>query len=118
MIVNLACISGAVFHRHRTCRHTDCLHCVAILTWRSICAAGVIVTGHYPLYETYDTTSAHNLALAQAEPDRGARGVPGMMSASAPVQPSKAQALLDFEPLLAEFAVVSRALRAVPRLNW
>lgn len=41
-----------------------------------------------------------------------------MMSASAPVQPSKAQALLDFEPLLAEFAVVSRALRAVPRLNW
>ena len=28
-----------------------------------------------------------------------------MMSASATVQPSKAQALLDFEPLLAEFAV-------------
>jgi len=52
-----------------------------------------------------DTISTADLAKAAAsEPDYGARG-PGPKGAiDAPV-PSKAQALADFEPLLAEFAV-------------
>ena len=64
----------------------------------------VIVSAHFPLYETYDTASAVNLAHAASEPDFGARGHGPPGAADAPV-PSKAQALVDFEPLLAEYAV-------------
>ncbi len=87
----------------------------------------IIVTAHYPLYETYDNTSVDNLRRAHTEPDGGARGhgaaaspmaAAGEASKSDPgeadsadvnglptIVPSKAQAIADFEPLLAEFAV-------------
>ena len=64
----------------------------------------VIVTGHYPLYETYDDFDAKNMASERSGVDGRARGRGGQASSSAPV-PSKAQALADFEPLLREFSV-------------
>ena len=65
----------------------------------------VIVAAHYPMYETYSDGHVKNVARRRAKRDGGARGagraaVPG----EAPL-PSKAQAIADFEPLLAEFAV-------------
>ena len=85
----------------------------------------VMVTAHFPLYETYDDGHRENLASARAKPDGGARGAGGASPAegagagagagaggsegpgggSARLMPSKAQALADFEPLLAEYAV-------------
>eukprot|EP01063_Lacrimia_lanifica_P012492 TRINITY_DN19154_c0_g1_i1.p1 TRINITY_DN19154_c0_g1~~TRINITY_DN19154_c0_g1_i1.p1 ORF type:complete len:700 (+),score=165.83 TRINITY_DN19154_c0_g1_i1:37-2136(+) len=53
----------------------------------------VMVTAHYPLYETFDNTAP------MTEADFGARGD------GAAGTPSKAQAALDFEPMLAEFGV-------------
>lgn len=66
----------------------------------------VIVTAHYPLYETYDNTCPVNIAHEQSKADGGARGRmhPRQKNAVLPT-PSKAQALLDYEPLLAEFGV-------------
>ena len=57
------------------------------------------------MYETYSDGHVKNVARRRAKRDGGARGagraaVPG----EAPL-PSKAQAIADFEPLLAEFAV-------------
>lgn len=66
----------------------------------------VLVTAHYPLYETYDNTSTANQEREAAKPDRGARGGGDVADGIWTVpNASKAQALLDFEPLLAEFAV-------------
>eukprot|EP00035_Acanthoeca_spectabilis_P010123 m.178671 g.178671 ORF g.178671 m.178671 type:complete len:301 (+) comp14930_c0_seq3:1239-2141(+) len=60
----------------------------------------VIASAHYPLYETYDDVA--NQARAQNEADFGARGRGRLSNDPAP---SKAQAIADFEPLLAEFGV-------------
>ena len=65
----------------------------------------VIVSAHYPLYETYDSSHTTNRAHQRAEADGGARGAGRAAGAGEAPLPSKAQALLDFEPLLAEFAV-------------
>ena len=74
----------------------------------------VIVSSYFPFYETYDDMSAVNIATRDSKVDGGARGGGegstrggdgrGAKSTARPV-PSKAQALLDFEPMLAEFAV-------------
>lgn len=67
----------------------------------------VVMTAHFPMYETYDTAHPRNVAHERSEPDGGARGAEPKAAAGpgeAPV-PSKAQAIADFEPLLAEFAV-------------
>jgi len=75
----------------------------------------IITASHYPLYETYDSSSPANLATERSKKDLGARG------RDSPVWPppypctiainnssnscGKAQALLDLEPLLKEHAV-------------
>ena len=67
----------------------------------------VVMTAHFPMYETYDEAHPRNVAHERSEPDGGARGAEPRAAAGpgvAPV-PSKAQAIADFEPLLAEFAV-------------
>jgi hypothetical protein len=65
----------------------------------------VMVSVHYPLYETWD--SAANRELDLSKPDFGARGLGfdgGGRRGAQPV-PSKQLAVADFEPLLAEFGV-------------
>ena len=59
----------------------------------------VIVTGHYPFYESYDRFHPKNVASERKGADGRARGR-GSVS-----EPSKAQALADFEPILKEYAV-------------
>jgi hypothetical protein len=106
----------------------------------------VMVSAHFPFYETYDDDNAHNRARRAAAKDGGARGNEEVRwrgggaqggdgtlndgsesggeenkvveaeaeadgahrpeaSPTQAVTPSKAQALLDFEPMLAEFGV-------------
>jgi hypothetical protein len=65
----------------------------------------VIMTGHYPMYETYDKFHPTNLASERDAADGGARGAGPAGAAGGLVVPSKAQAIQDFEPLLAEFDV-------------
>jgi hypothetical protein len=91
----------------------------------------VLVTAHYPFYETYDDLNEANLATERSKPDHGARGVHSHSSMNSNARdrargshgnrsgsharsssssrtlpvPSKAQAVLDLEPMLAEFGI-------------
>lgn len=59
------------------------------------------------MYETYDNTSEANVAKERTAANGGARGWKAHRPASGVcgVTPSKAQAILDVEPLLAKFGV-------------
>ena len=65
----------------------------------------VIVTAHFPLYETYDNFGPHNIARERSAPDLGARGHGPERVEGGALAPSKTQAIADVEPLLAEFGV-------------
>ena len=64
----------------------------------------VVVTAHYPFYETSDAAHPRNVARRRAERDAGARGAGRAAGPGEAPRPSKAQAVADFEPLLAEFS--------------
>lgn len=75
----------------------------------------MIATAHFPFYETYDDGNEENKAKRNAKADGGARGKGGSGGGNSSrggngarfttPTPSKTQALLDFEPIFAEFAV-------------
>lgn len=65
----------------------------------------LIVTAHYPLYETYDSNATITSTTEHHHPDFGARGHCGNDAGLHGAQPCKEQAIADIEPLLLEFAV-------------